>query len=297
MSISRISSAILRARLSRAWLAIAVCCVVLIALTGLIVTTSGRAEASSCSGPLSGAEIRVVIVVDAADFGGGSSATCLVVPMGTTGSQLLARRSAELGTGSVRYGSSGLLCAIDGLPATGCGDHNAGGYDYWGYFIGRSGSWAYGNINPFTRRLSDGDIEGWRYVRGGSGSAQDPAPRITPSQSLFPALAPNLPAVGEQPAVASGNASSLVSGQGSSAGANSLSSSTTIDVAPEQTSGSPEVEPMAATTREPVVVAEVALASSRGSSSTVGRWFAIAAVFVLIAMMAGGAWMQTRGSR
>ncbi len=262
----------------------AMCWVVVIALTGLIVTMSGRAEASSCSGPLSGGEIRVVIVVDATDFGGGSSATCLVVPTGTTGSQLLARRSAELGTGSVRYGSSGLLCAIDGMPATGCGDQNAGGYDYWGYFNVPSGSWVYGNINPFTRRLSDGDIEGWRYVRGGKGSAQDPPPRIAPSRSLFPVLAPNVPAVIEQPAVASGTASLS-------------SSSTTIDVDREATSDPPDVVSMATTTLEPAAVEGIALASSRASDSTIGRWFAIAAVFVLIAMMAGGAWIQTRRSR
>lgn len=290
MGISRTSSAMLRARLTRACRAMALCCVVVIALAGLIVTTSGSAEASSCSGPLSGGEIRVVIVVDATDFGGGSSATCLVVPTGTTGSQLLARRSAELGTGSVRYGSSGLLCAIDGMPATGCGDHNAGGFDYWGYFNAPSGSWAYGNINPFTRRVSDGDIEGWRYVRGGKGSAQDPPPRIAPSQSLFPVLAPNVPAVVEPPAVASGTASLS-------------SSSTTIDVDRGATSESPEsakspdVVSMATTTLEPVAVEDIALASSRASDSTIGRWFAIAAVFVLIAMMAGGAWKQTRRSR
>jgi len=270
--------------MSRAGRAISVCGVVLIALTGFIVTTSGRAEASSCSGPLSGGELRVVIVVDATDFGGGSSATCLVVPTGTTGSQLLARRSAELGTGSVRYGSSGLLCAIDGLPAAGCGDHNAGGFDYWGYFNAPSGSWVYGNINPFTRRLSDGDIEGWRYVRGGKGSPQDPPPRIAPSRSLFPVLAPNASAVVEQPAVESGTASSL-------------NSSTTIDVAPERTSDPLDVASIVTTTLEPVAVEGVALASSRASDSTIGRWFAIAAVFVLIAMMAGGAWIQTRRSR
>ena len=274
----------LRARLTRVCRAMAVCCVFVIALTGLIVTTSARAEASSCSGPLSGGEIRVVIVVDATDFGGGSSATCLVVPTGTTGSQLLARRSAELGTGSVRYGSSGLLCAIDGMPATGCGDHNAGGFDYWGYFNAPSGSWAYGNINPFTRRVSDGDIEGWRYVRGGKGSAQDPPPRIAPSQSLFPVLAPNVPAVVEQPAVASGTASLS-------------SSSTTIDVDRGATSDSPGVVSMATTTLEPVAFEGIALASSRASDPIIGRWFAIAAVFFLIAMMAGGAWIQTRRSR
>jgi hypothetical protein len=48
---------------------------------------------------------------------------------------------------------------------------------------------------------------------------------------------------------------------------------------------------------EPVVVGDVALASSSSTHSTTGRWVGIAAVFGLIAVMAGGAWVQTRRSR
>ena len=51
------------------------------------------------------------------------------------------------------------------------------------------------------------------------------------------------------------------------------------------------------TSVEAVVVGDVALASASHSHSNVGRWIGIAAVFVLIAIMAGGAWIQTRRTR
>ena len=258
--------------------------------------SSHRAEASSCSGPFSDGEIRVVIVVDGADIGSGSSATCLVVPAGTTGSQLLARRSAELGTGSPRYGSSGLLCAIDGQPATGCGDRNAGGFGYWAYFAGSSGSWSYGNSNPFLKRLSDGDIEGWRYVQG-AGNGQDPPPRISPLRSLFPVL---VPAVAVPP---ESQSSSPMTGGGSRVLPSEPSvvpNSSAEEIAAIE-SGSLTVETSVANASapraEPVVVEAVALASSSSTRSTAGRWIGIVVVTVLIIVMAGGAWMQTRRSR
>ena len=267
------------------------------ALFALLLVQSERADASSCAGPLAGGEIRVVIVVDGADSGGGSSATCLVVPAGTTGSQLLARRSAELRTGSPRYGSSGLLCAIDGLPATGCGDRNAGGFAYWAYFDGASGDWSYGDINPFAKRLSDGDIEGWRYVRG-AGNGQDPPPRIAPSGSLFPALAPapspppDSPSATPIPAGGAGAPSSAVAG-----GTNSAIAGESPDVGASSSAAEGSVASSATTSVEPVVVDAVAFASSISDSSTTGRWIGIVAVAVLIFVMAGGAWFKTRRSR
>ncbi len=278
----------------RALRAMAALLVGVVALVSLLVGSAATASASSCSGSLADGEIRVVLVVDSSDLGGGASATCLVVPAGTTGSQLLARRGSELGTGSPRYGSSGLLCAIDGLPATGCGDRSSGGFEYWAYFNGSSGSWVYGNINPFTRRLSDGDIEGWRYVQG-AGNGQDPPPRIGPSRSLFPALAPVLP---ELPPV---SASSSVTAAPSGASAAGITASTApagADVAIDPILGATSGGSVSTTSAvDPVVVGDVALASSTSSHSSTGRWIGIAAVFGLIAVMAGGAWVQTRRSR
>ncbi len=289
-----LSIATKRLRQMRVLQAMAAVFVGVVAVVSMLVGSASNANASSCSGPLADSEIRVVLVVDSSDLGGGASATCLVVPAGTTGSQLLARRGSELGTGSPRYGSSGLLCAIDGLPATGCGDRNAGGFEYWAYFNGSSGSWAYGNINPFTRRLSDGDIEGWRYVQG-AGNGQDPPPRIGPSRSLFPALAPSLPELPALPAANSVTGSlSGASGAGTPTSTAPSGVDTTVDPI---TGAAPGASTSATSAVEPVVVADVALASSRSTQSTTGRWVGIAAVFGLIAVMAGGAWVQTRRSR
>ena len=274
-----------------------------VVLLGVVVSMSvlvglaDTARASSCSGPIRDGEIRVVLVVDASDLGGSSSATCLVVPAGTTGSQLLARRGNELGTGSPRYGSSGLLCAIDGLPATGCGDRNSGGYGYWAYFFDGGGNWSYGSNNPFSKRLTDGAIEGWRFVVGGCGCGQDPSPRIGPSRSLFPALAPALPALPEPPSA------SVPSSPTSNPSTNAGGASTPIpqsagDANLEQGVGEAEPGSLTVTTAvEAVVVGDVALASSNSTDSNTGRWIGIAAVFILIGFMAGGAWVQTRRSR
>jgi hypothetical protein len=139
-------------------------------------------------------QIRVAIVVDPGPGGpGGPAATCLVVARGTTGAQLLVERAAALGVARPRYADSGLLCAFDGYPATGCGERTADGYRYWAYFSGTSGSWVYGSGNPFLRRLADGDVEGWRFVDG-TGTGQDPPPRLSPS-GLFPPLVTPAPPV------------------------------------------------------------------------------------------------------
>jgi hypothetical protein len=251
----------------RALRAVAVVLLGVVVSASVLVGLTDPASASSCSGPISEGEIRVVLVVDSSDLGGSSSATCLVVPAGTNGLQLLARRGTELGTGSPSYGKSGLLCAIDSLPADKCGEQNSDGFSYWAYFFDNGGKWAYGSNNPFSKRLTDGAIEGWRFVVGGCGCGLDPSPRIGPSRSLFPALAPALP-----PA---------------------LPPAPALPPLPEPPSASVSIPQSS----EAVVVGGVALASSNSTDSNTGRWIGIAAVFILIGFMAGGAWVQTRRSR
>lgn len=190
----------LLARLGRR---LAVACLVALVLVagsvtgGVPVLGSDGAVADAatvCGGSVGEGQIRVVIVVDPGPGGpGGPAATCLVVARGTTGAQLLAERSGALGVPRPRYADSGLLCGIDGHPATGCGERTASGYRYWAYFSGTSGSWVYGSGNPFIRRMADGDVEGWRFVDG-AGTGQDPPPRLGPS-GLFPPLAPPPPTV------------------------------------------------------------------------------------------------------
>ena len=298
MNHQRPSIASKRLRQTRALRAVAVVLLGVVVSASVLVGLADVASAATCSGPISDGEIRVVLVVDSSDLGGSSSATCLVVPAGTTGAQLLARRGNELGTGSPRYGSSGLLCAIDGAPATGCGDRNSGGYGYWAYFFDGGGNWKYGSNNPFSKRLADGAIEGWRFVVGGCGCGDDPSPRIGPSRSLFPTLAPSLPSLPEPPTASVPSSPSSNPSSASAGGSSAPIPQSSGDASLEQGVGAAESGPLTVTTAgEAVVVGEVALASSNSTDSNVGRWFGIAVVFVLIAVMAGGAWVQTRRSR
>ena len=291
------SIAFKRLHRTRALRAMTVVLLSVVVSVSVLVSFAGTASAASCSGPISDGEIRVVLVVDSSDLGGGSSATCLVVPAGTTGSQLLARRGNELGIGSPRYGSSGLLCAIDGLPATGCGDRNSGGYGYWAYFFDGGGNWTYGSNNPFSKRLTDGAIEGWRFVTGGCGCGQDPSPRIGPSRSLFPALAPARAPLPELPTASAPSSPSSNPSSTNAGGSSALIPPSSGDANPEQLVGAATGSSTVTSAAEAVVVGEVALASSNSTDSNAGRWVGIAVVFVLIGVMAGGAWVQTRGSR
>ena len=291
------SIAFKRLHRTRALRAMTVVLLSFVVSVSVLVSFAGTASAASCSGPISDGEIRVVLVVDSSDLGGSSSATCLVVPAGTTGSQLLARRGNELGIGSPRYGSSGLLCAIDGLPATGCGDRNSGGYGYWAYFFDGGGNWTYGSNNPFSKRLTDGAIEGWRFVTGGCGCGQDPSPRIGPSRSLFPALAPARAPLPELPSASAPSSPSSNPSSTNAGGSSALIPPSSGDANPEQLVGAATGSSTVTSAAEAVVVGEVALASSNSTDSNAGRWVGIAVVFVLIGVMAGGAWVQTRGSR
>lgn len=177
----------------RASAAVAALAVALMLVASVVVaslTAGPVSAATSCTGPLAGGQIRVVVVVDPGETGPRApAATCLVVAAGTSGSKILAQRASELGLPSPRYADSGLLCGIDGFPGTGCPVNSGGTYAYWAYFNGSGGMWSYGHDNPFVRRMVDGEIMGWRYTTG-SRDGDAPMPRISPTSALFPALAP-----------------------------------------------------------------------------------------------------------
>jgi hypothetical protein len=140
--------------------------------SGGTTTTAPSADPAHC--PTAGAgQVRVAVVVDFASLTGaaGSTVTCVVVPSGASGVSALAARATRLGTPAPRYNSSGLLCAIDGLPAApACGTPNGGSFDYWSYWVGGS-SWTYSTVGPGSRGMTDGAVEGWRFVSGGTNVA------------------------------------------------------------------------------------------------------------------------------
>ena len=97
-------------------------------------------------------------------------------------------KAPPLGYPEPRYDESGLLCAIDGYPANGCGAESGGHYAYWAYWHGGK-RWQYANNGPAGWIVSRGDVEGWRFEPDGSASPTDPPPRASsaPVSSKWPA--------------------------------------------------------------------------------------------------------------
>ncbi|MFM8862274.1 MAG: hypothetical protein ACKOIA_07480 [Acidimicrobiia bacterium] len=249
---------------------------------------AAAAPADACAAPMAETDVRVVVVVDPGD-GGPMSTTCLVVPRGTTGMQVLARRAAMLGVAVPRYASSGLLCAIDGYPSSGCGERGGAGFRYWAYFSGTSGDWSYGKGNPFTRRVVDGDIEGWRFVEG-AGNGTDPPPRLDPSPSLFPV----------QSTASSGPTSSAGSSAGSSTGSAAgaaPSGSPSGNVADGVVTGGDAPVSSDAAAGRPVVgdAVSIEVAGAPVVASTSSRpWVPVVIVVLVMVGLAGGAVVRSR---
>ena len=149
------------------------------------------ASSAAASGPVCGSvpvagkgELVVAVVVDFGGAAGPVLVDCLAVPDGSSGTDVLAARAALLDKASPRYASSGLLCAIDGYPKTGCGVQTGTHFAYWAYFHGGP-SWTYANSGPASETVQPGDVEGWRFEPDGSATPQDPAPRAPSSPSVL----------------------------------------------------------------------------------------------------------------
>jgi hypothetical protein len=167
---------------------------VLTAVTvALLAVTPTRAPA--LGRPCAQGELRVAVVVD---FGDSASVSVSCVPAGLrdNGAQLLGARASLLGTPAPRFNASGLLCAIDNVPATGCGERTSDRYAYWSYWHGSDGAWAYSNFGPAAWRVQADVVEGWRFQPSGSGLPSDPPPRASASipSSCLPAPPPTAPA-------------------------------------------------------------------------------------------------------
>jgi len=135
-------------------------------------TTRPATDPRTCPTRSAG-QVRVAVVVDSSALGGSAtpSVTCVVVASGASGVAALAARAIRLGTTQPRYDASGLLCAIDGKPvAPACGTPSGGSFEYWSYWIGGA-SWTYANVGPASRAMTDGTVEGWRFINGGSAVA------------------------------------------------------------------------------------------------------------------------------
>jgi hypothetical protein len=134
-----------------------------------------RAQAALCAA----GEVQVAVVVDFGD-GGSVSSACVGAGGRDNGATVLAARASQLGTPAPRFNSSGLLCAIDGYPAEGCGEQTGQQYAYWSYWHGDGGGWDYSSVGPAGARVQAGIVEGWRFQPSGGGNPSDPPPRGSP---------------------------------------------------------------------------------------------------------------------
>jgi hypothetical protein len=152
----------------------------------LVVAAPLLAVAASMPVPASAtaSTVCVEIVVDYGQlYAGKVSATCVVVPKGTTGAEILNARARKLGLKKSeypRYRADGLLCAIDGKPeAPDCAEQTGdGGFKYWSYWHKQlDSSWTYAQSGPFDYSVTgDHPGEGWSWVEGKEKNSRPPAP-------------------------------------------------------------------------------------------------------------------------
>ena len=132
------------------------------------------------------AEVSVAFVVD---FGGSGApvVACVNVPSGDNGYQALAALVQQENLAAPTYAVSGLLCSINEVPTSGCGQKNPdGSYAYWSYWrLGAGGSWSYGTGRPPNPVPQSGDVEGWRFEAHGSANPNDPSPGAAPEYAAI----------------------------------------------------------------------------------------------------------------
>jgi hypothetical protein len=96
--------------------------------------------------------VRVVVDYDA------PNTHCTTAATNDTVADVLAQRAKETHNPQPRYSSSGFLCAIDGKPDTGCGDHDT--EPYWSIWYWQSGRWVYSSQGVTTLVVADRDHDG-----------------------------------------------------------------------------------------------------------------------------------------
>jgi hypothetical protein len=163
------------------------CAVLIFTACAFATPLGGRAVGRACAD----SSVHIAVVVDAGPSGTVST-VCVAAGSRDNGAAALAARASRLGTPQPRYNGSGLLCAIDGIPQTGCGDRSNGHYSYWSYWHGAGGNWSYSNVGPGGSRVNANVVEGWRWQPDGAGLPTDPAPRgpATPAAVCAPAPPP-----------------------------------------------------------------------------------------------------------
>jgi hypothetical protein len=205
-------------RVGRVLVASVVALVVLTAPAAL-AGVAPDALAASCA---SAASVRAGLVVDFGDVAAlpgrpADTSDCVTDP-GANGVTLLVERFGREG---IRVNGSGLVCAIAGYPAEGCGEKVGDKYRFWSYWKGGTG-WEYSSVGPSGRKIVDGSVDGWHFVEGSASPADGP-PANSPSAGPCSAPLPTAPSTSAPPPSGGGS--------GGSGGSGSTQPTTTVSTA------------------------------------------------------------------
>ena len=180
----------------------------------------------------------VAVVVDFAD--GKAPLVLCVNEAGQSDATVLADGLHQAGRRGLRYGTTGLLCAIDGQPKSGCGQQTGTHYSYWAYFQGTPSQWTYAHQGLDSHRADTAVAIGLRFEASGTGTPGDPAPRTSSESAvLCPVLTPvtSVPVLSPPIGVA-GASTTTTATQGITS--RSIATTSTLGSAPSSTAGTNE---------------------------------------------------------
>jgi hypothetical protein len=200
-----------------------------LAIAGVAVGLSPAAPPANAAVCALADHIGIVV-----DFGDHTSVVCAPQGSARNGAHLLGQ------THRVRVNSSGLVCAIDGVPSEGCGEIDSNGhYAYWSYWHGTASSWAYSNVGPAGSKLSADVVEGWRWNPAGNANS-DPPPRGPSDVSAIcvPATTTAPPTTGAPAATAPPKGATTTTARASKPSFTTVPGETTSTVAADSSSSS-----------------------------------------------------------
>lgn len=293
------------------WRGVRLLLVVALGLTALSWSAAPGAGAQSC-GPAPQGRVAVSVVVD--DGAATPSARCVEVPERSTGYDVL------VAAGHTLRIESGFLCAIDGVPATGCGNRPDFGGAYWRYFhAAPGGDWSYSSVGGGGYRMpARCAIEGWRFA---TSSNEQVAPRIAPPSITCEAPPVTAPPATSPPATSppasvappAGGDGGVVVPPVDGAAPGATTSAPTSTVTAGEADGGAEGSSTASTSEASVAGSEAERAGAAdssdtdtpdgsedaGSSGSSGGSSAVGLVLglVLVAAVGGAAWWRARARR
>jgi hypothetical protein len=160
-------------------------------------------------------DVTVAFVLDFSGSSPGQVVGCVSVPPSDNGYEALGAFVQQQGLPAApTFAPSGLLCSIDAVPTSGCGQVVDGGYVYWSYFTSSGAAWHYASAGAFAT-VAQGDVYGWKFQNPGTGRPNDPPPATAP---VYGTLCGTTPPTTAPPSPGGGGGSGSGGGGGGGAG-------------------------------------------------------------------------------